>query len=104
MIKYIAIQDTILQHIENRCEQTDQKDHRGATWETYFKRKERYYKKKEHLEKIKNIFTPSDKGLIKHLSTIFNYLQCFFCKFDYLENAVTITTKLPYFVIFISRA
>ena len=59
-------------------------------------------KKRTVLQKYRTFFTPLDKGSIKHLTTIFNYLQCFVCKFDYLENAVTITTKLPDFVIFIS--
>ena len=47
---------------------------RGVTWETYLKRKEWYYKNKEHFERIENFFTLLDKGFIKHVTTIFNYL------------------------------
>ena len=83
IIKKIKIE---LLEMASKCELKPQGCHMGHL----LKEKRQYYKNKEHFEKIKNVFTPLDKGFIKHLTTIFNYLQCFLCMLDYLETAVTI--------------
>ena len=61
---------------------------RGVTWKTYLKRKEEYYKNREHLEKIKIIFTPLDTGFIKYRATIINHLHSIYFHVCLLQSPV----------------